>query len=159
MPRSALLIAAAFSAAAITARAADAPLGYVTAVLIGPQDSTGILPAFNKVSGTAVANLDVAIPQALLPRGQAYVVMVMSQVGTSFTGTCKTSFSITQTVGTTTTTIANGAVKPYKCATGEIFGWALNTAVLGGSAGPATLTGATTIGTQKVRMNIPLLLQ
>jgi hypothetical protein len=143
---------------AAPAHAQTTPLGTVSAVLIGQQDSAGILPAFNLGQGTPTANLDVALPLGTLTRGQAYTVMIMSQVG-SFIGTCKTFYSLTQGTGATKTTLLQGHIAPYSCSTGQIFGWALNTRTLGGNAGPATLTGQMTLGTQKVVLNVPVILQ
>ena len=154
----ALSLAAPAMSAAAPAFAAATRSGYITAVLIGVPDSAHILPTFNKVPGTSTPNLDVALPQALVTHGQPYVVMVMSQLA-SFSGTCKTSYEITQVVSGVTTVVNKGAIAPYTCSAGNIFGWALGTRPIAGTPGPATLTGLVSFGTQHVRLNVPLLIQ
>ena len=163
MPLTRLALAVLLAAAPMphAARAATPAVqqGYVSAVLIGANDPAGILPTFDKVPGAGTDNLDVALPTSVLTRGQSYVVMVMSQVAT-FSGTCQTSFQLTQkNAGGATTVLSKGAVRAYACSSGQIFGYALGTRALGGTAGPATLSGIVSFGAEKVRLSVNVLLQ
>jgi hypothetical protein len=154
---------AAFAATILTALASPAlaatPLGFVTGVVAGQPDSANILPAFNKVPGTAVANLDVPVPQAILTHGLNYVILVSLQ-DLSYTGTVSVFYTITRTVSGKVTTLQKAVLnKGFKSAPGQYWAWDIVGPAIPNSPGVASLNGYVRFGTSTAKLNVPIIIQ
>jgi len=132
---------------------------FVTATQVDPN---GVVPAFNKVAGAGVTNLDLGQPASILNHGTAYVY-VLSLQDLNFTGTCQASFKLTQKQGTTVVTLDSGTNATFSCApsgaNGGEWAWATNGKAIPNSPGLATLTGTVKYGTKTVSLATTVLLQ
>jgi hypothetical protein len=147
-----------------TGAAAFMPVGTTPGALAnfitaGTPDPNGKVPSLNAVPGAGVNTLSVAIPVAVLHHGSVYTYLVSSQ-NTTYTGTCKDSFTLTQGTGASKVTLDSGVIKAsYSCGAGTTWVWAINGKVIPNSPGLATLTGIVTYGTSKVFTKTTVLIQ
>jgi hypothetical protein len=126
-------------------------LGVLPTILTaGLFDSNGKVPAINGVTGSAVDNLDVAFPQSVLQHGNFYVYL-LAQQNTSFSGTCTSSFKLTQVQGGQTVTLDSGTFKKnFSCLPGSYYAWDLVGKAIPNSPGLVTLEGTIAFGGKKV---------
>ena len=151
-------IAACLSSSMATA-APKAQLGYVTGVFAGQPDNAGVIPNFDKVSGTNVDNFDIAVFQAVLTHGLSYNYTVAYQVN-SFKGTCETSYALTQVNGSgVTVTLDASTIYSNSCEQGQVFFYYKTGAAVPNSPGPATLTGMVKFGKKTVKLSLPVLIK
>lgn len=134
--------------------AAEAPV-YALLVTAGQPDPNHVVPAFNALTSSGVANLDIPVPLAILEHGQAYDVLVESQNG-SYHGTCIDSFTLTQEKSGKAVTLLSGEIHKYSCEQGQYWGWYTVTKAIPNSPGPATLTGIIKYGTKSVSIHVPV---
>jgi hypothetical protein len=151
-------IATAISAAPVLA--ATATPGVLAAfIAAGPVDPNGKVPAINAVAGAGVSNRSEAFPVAVLQHGSAYTFLLASQ-NTTYAGTCKDSFTLTQGSGASKVTLAHGVIKgSYSCAAGTTWAWDINSAAIPDSPGLATLTGIVTYGASRAITKTTVLIQ
>jgi len=144
--------------AALAAPAALAanPPGYVAFVVAGALDPA--LPAFNAVAGARVNNVAIANPTNVLVAGQTYLYSVWSH-DEAVTGTCKTSYALTQTIGGVKTVLDSRLIKSYNCVPNTDWLWVTGGKVIPNSPGPAVLSGTVKFGSTTVKFNVPVLIQ
>jgi hypothetical protein len=139
-----------------TAAQAASPPGYVGFVVAGTPDPA--LPAFNAVSGASVNNVAIANPTNILAVGQIYVYSVWSH-DVSVSGTCVTSYQLSQTVDGVKTILDSHVIKKYSCKPGTDWLWVTGGAAIPNKPGPAELTGIVKFGSSQIRFNVPVLIQ
>ena len=149
------VVAACGAGSAIAAGNAGVILTSVTA---GAGDPNGKVPAINAVPGAGVSNADLSFPLAVLTHGTAYYVQMTSQ-NTTFDGTCKNTYKLTQVQSGKTVTLLSGSVAPYTCAAGTFWAWYAGTKAVPNAPGAATLTATITAGKNKVSMKVPVVIQ
>lgn len=132
------------------------PPGYVAFVVAGAPDPA--LPAFNAVSGASVNNVAIPNPTSILAVGQTYFYSVWSH-DVSVSGTCQTSYQLSQTVGGVKTILDSHLIKKYSCAPGTDWLWVTGGAAIPNKPGPAELTGIVKFGTTAIRFSVPVLIQ
>ena len=137
-----------------TAVAANPP-GYIAFVVAGTPDAK--LPAFNPVAG-ATNNVAIANPTDVLAIGQVYTYAVWSH-DVTVTGTCVTSYTLSQTISGVRTVLDTHVIKRYNCSPGTDWFWVSNGKAIPNSPGPALLTGTVKFGTSVVKFNVPVLIQ
>jgi hypothetical protein len=124
---------------------------FLTAGLFDPN---GKVPAINGIAGAGVDNLDVAFPQAVLLHGNFYVYLFATQ-NTTFSGTCTSSFKLTQVQGGKTVTLDSGTLKKdFSCTPGSYYAWDAVGKAMPNSPGLATLEGTIAFGKSKVTMKV-----
>jgi len=133
-------------------------VGYVTLVAASPVDPNNKVPVINGVPGAGISNYDMGFPLTLIPHGQPVVISVLSQNGT-FSGTCVTSFSITQKQDGKKKTLLKAKIKTFSCNAGDVWAWVYQTPDVPDDVGAATLTGTVTYGTTKVNLSVPIYIQ
>jgi hypothetical protein len=134
-------------------------VGYVTMVTAGFIDPNGKVPTFTTYPGAGVSTLSEAVPLALLTHGDSYNYLVVSQNGT-YTGTCTTSFSLTEVISGVKTTLEKKTIKKdFACKAGDVWGWDINGTALPDKPGVATLTGSVKFGTKTISLKVPVLIQ
>lgn len=117
------------------------------AVTAGEIDRNGKVPALNAVPGSAVSNLDIAVPQTVLTHGQSYCFTVALQ-DFNVTGEYEVDYFIVQTVnGKTTVVQYDLMVSGKQSAPGDMWVWDVFGKALPDSPGPATLVGRVRWGT------------
>jgi len=146
---------AAFASGIYPAIAGGSAGVIVTSVTAGAGDPNGKVPAINAVPGAGVANADLSFPLAILTHGTAYDIQMTSQ-NTTFGGTCRDSYRLTQVQSGKTVTLLSGETAPYSCAAGTVWAWYLGSKAVPDSPGSATLTGTVTAGKNKVSMKVPV---
>jgi hypothetical protein len=142
-------------AVSCAAQAANPP-GYVAFVVAGAPDPA--LPAFNAVAGASVNNVAIANPTTILAVGQTYLYSVWSH-DVSVSGTCQTSYQLSQTVGGVKTILDSHLIKKYSCAPGTDWLWVTGGVAIPNKPGPAELTGIVKFGGTAIRFNVPVLIQ
>ena len=142
-----------FSAVATAAT----PPGAINMVIAGAPDPANKVPAFNAVPGSQVANLSVAMPQALLTHGLVYIYWVSFQ-DFSFTGTCTMEYQLTQNVNGTKTVLDKHKILSFQCSPG-LWGAGFGGAAVPNKPGLATLTGIVKFGSATQKLNTTVLLQ
>jgi len=132
----------------------------ITLVTMGYIDPHNVVPAVNKVPGATVSNLDLSFPVSVLKHGYNYVYQIASQ-NTTYTGTCKATYTLSQVQGGKTVTLASGIIKKsWSCAAGGAWAWDISgKASIPDSPGVAKLTGTITYGANHVSMSVPVLIQ
>ena len=136
-----------------------APGVMTTFVTAGAIDPNGKVPAVNAVPGSGVPNLDIAAPLAILQHGSAYVYLLASQ-NTTFSGTCKDTYELTQIQGGKKVVLDSGVMKSaYTCDAGQFWSWAIVGKAVPDAPGLATLTGTVTYGTKKISTKLAVLIQ
>jgi hypothetical protein len=150
-------LAAALTATGSTAqeRAKPKDLGVLPTILTaGLFDPNGKVPVVNGISGSAVSTLSVAFPQTVLGHGKFYVYL-LAQQNTSFTGTCTSSYTLTQIQGKATVTLDSGVLKKdFDCMAGSVYAWGLTGKAIPNSPGLATLTGTISFEGKKVTTKV-----
>jgi len=142
-------------AASFAAQAANPP-GYIAFVVAGAPDPA--LPAFNAVAGASVNNVAIANPTTILSVGQTYLYSVWSH-DVTVSGTCQTSYQLSQTKGGVKTLLDSHLIKKYNCAPGTDWLWVTGGSAIPNSPGPAELTGIVKFGGTAIRFNVPVLIQ
>lgn len=146
------------SSFAFPAIAAGSAGVVLTSVTIAAFDPNGKVPAINAVPGAGVTNADLSFPLAILTHGSGYFVQMTSQ-NTTFNGTCKNSYKLTQVQSGQSVTLLSGSTSSYSCAAGSIWAWYLASKAVPNAPGAATLTGTISAGGSKVSVKIPIVIQ
>jgi hypothetical protein len=133
-------------------------VGYVSTVMAGLVDPNGKVPTFTTYPGAGTPTLAEPIPTVILHHGTVYSYLVVSQ-NLTYTGTCTTSYSLSQVIGGTKTTLAKAKIHTYACAAGNTWGWDINGAAVPNSPGPATLIGSVKFGTKTISLKVPVVIQ
>jgi hypothetical protein len=166
MKMRAIVIAAAFLAAASSAQAfepkkGNGELGVVlTSFSAGLLDPNGVVPTLDGVPGAGVHNWDIATPKALLLNGSTYVYQMTFQ-SLSYSGNCKASYKLTQKQGNKNVTLDSGVIADtFDCTSPTNWAFAVpSSKAINGISGPATLTGTLTLTGGKVTMQVPVTIQ
>jgi hypothetical protein len=152
--------AAAFLSADIATSAPTTPTGVViTSITAGRIDPALKVPTYDGVAGAEVDNADLSMPQAILVHGQQYSFVLTSQ-NTTFSGTCKDSYKLTQVQGGKTVVLQSATIiKSYDCTPGTYWMYYYYGKPIPAAPGPATLIGTVTYGTSKVSMSVHVVIQ
>ncbi|HSZ75325.1 MAG TPA: hypothetical protein VK779_10935 [Rhizomicrobium sp.] len=136
------------------------PTGVIiTSITAGRIDPALKVPVFDGVPGAQVDNADLSMPQAILVHGQQYSFVLTSQ-NTTFTGTCKDSYRLTQVQSGKTVVLQSATiVKSYDCTPGTYWMYYYYGKPIPNSPGPATLIGTVTYGTNKISMTTHVVIQ
>ena len=151
------ILAAALTLLAAPAAAQTAP-GPVLMMMAGAQDPAQILPAFDVVPNEGVGSFSFATPLGILTHGQVYAYTVFFGDWT-YTGTCTSSYELTQVVNGKTKKLLSGQYSSTDCAPGNIFAFAAYGKAVPNSPGAATLTGIVGYGATKVKLAVPVVIQ
>jgi hypothetical protein len=138
---------------------ATTPL-WIQFIAATERDPNGQVPAFNKVPGAGVLNVDLGFPASILNHGSVYVYSMIMQ-DLNFTGTCQASFKLTQVQAGKTVTLDSGVGPNFPCGptvTGGGWGWFWTGKPIPSSPGLATLTAIAKYGTKTVTLSSPVVL-
>lgn len=130
----------------------------VTTITAAHIDPNNVLPNFDlapKYAGAGIGSWDTGYPLAVLQHGSFYNISMTLRV-TNFTGICRATYQITRG----STVLDSGVLnKKWECATGDLWGWTLNSHAIPNLPGPATLTGTVAYGRQTATMSVPIVIQ
>jgi hypothetical protein len=141
-----------------SANAAPTAPGGISLAVVGLADPAGEVPAVNNVSGSRVPNISIAFPAIVLKHGKNEVISIASQDFT-FSGTCRTSFTLTTPIRGIPTIIAQGASKLYTCNAGGDVVYFFETAALPDDPGAATLTATVAFGSTAITKTVALTIE
>jgi len=150
------------AAATSLAGAQDAPPSSASVMIssftVGDVDPSGKVPTVNGVTGAGVTNWDIALPLSALNSGTRYVYSLTFQV-MNFTGTCNSTYKLTQVQAGETVTLDSGAILAGFSCSPDIFLIHGTGHPIPASPGPATLTAVVKYGSNKVMVHVPVVIQ